>query len=122
MYGKDESAISTLLELHGSILDQGDGYWIKIDAWRVPKTAAIPHGVRYSLTLHEPFGGRILGYDNAHVVKRPKRHRFTGRIVANDHKHLHALDPGVPYEFTDAQQLLVDFFADADRILSEKRS
>ena len=63
------SAIDTLLDLNGSILDQGNGYWIKLEAWRVEVSAQIPHGIRYSLTLHEPYGNRILGYDNAHAVK-----------------------------------------------------
>lgn len=31
----------------------------------------------------------------------------------------HASDKGVPYEFKDAQQLLEDFFADVDCVLSE---
>lgn len=48
-------ALDTLLELHGSILDQDGGYWIKIEAYRVTGSAEIPHGIRYSLTLHEPY-------------------------------------------------------------------
>lgn len=114
-----DPGLETLLELHGSILDQGGGYWIKLEAWRVAATQQIPHGIRYCLTLHEPYGGRILGYDNAHAVKPPKKFKFAGRIVAFDHKHRHAVDKGVPYEFTSAQQLLEDFFADTDRVLQE---
>lgn len=116
-----DPVIDTLLELHDSIFDQGGGYWIKIEAWRVPASAEIPHGIRYSLTLHEPHGKRILGYDNAHAVKPPKKFRFAGRILAYDHQHRHVSDHGVPYEFRDAQQLLNDFFADVDRVLQEVR-
>ena len=78
-----------------------------------------PHGIRYSLTLHDPYGKPILGYDNAHLVKPPKKFKYAGRIMAYDHKHRHASDEGVPYEFKDAQQLINDFFADVDRILPE---
>ncbi len=92
---------------------------MKIEAWRVDATSKIPHGIRYSLTLHDPFGKRILGYDNAHLVKPPKKFKFAGRIMAYDHKHRHASDKGVPYEFKDAQQLMSDFFTDVDRILRE---
>jgi hypothetical protein len=92
---------------------------MKIEAWRVDATSKIPHGIRYSLTLHDPFGKRILGYDNAHLVKPPKKFKFAGRIMAYDHKHRHASDKGVPYEFKDAQQLMSDFFSDVDRILRE---
>ncbi len=116
---KQDAGIETLLDLHGSILDQGGGYWIKIDAWRVEATREIPHGIRYSLTLHDPYGKRILGYDNAHASTPLKKYKYAGRILAYDHKHRHACDHGVPYEFKDAQQLLVDFFADVDCVLKE---
>ena len=108
-------------DLHDQILDQGDGYWIKFEAWRVEVSMWMPHGIRYSLTLHEPYGERILGYDNAHAVKLPKKFKFAGRRLAYDHMHRHASDKGVPYEFQDAQQLLVDFFAEVDRVLKETR-
>ena len=115
----EDPAIATLIDLHEQILDQGGGYWIKFEAWRVDVTARVPHGIRYSLTLHEPYGKRILGYDNAHAVKLPKKFKFAGRRLAYDHKHRHVSDKGVPYEFQDAQQLLVDFFAEVDRVLDE---
>ena len=79
-----DSALTTLLDLHGSILDQGGGYWIKIDAWAVEVSDEMPQGVRYSLTLHGPYGKRILGYDNAHAVKPPKKFKYAGRILAYD--------------------------------------
>lgn len=114
-----DAALDTLLELHGSVIDQENGYWIKLEAWRVEASPQIPHGVRYSLTLHEPYGKRILGYDNAHAVKPPRNYKYAGRIRAYDHKHRHISDKGIPYEFKDAQQLMVDFFADVDRVLRE---
>lgn len=116
---KRDAAIDTLLDLHGSILDQENGYWIKLEAWRVEASDRIPHGIRYSLTLHEPYGNRILGYDNAHAVKSLRAFKYAGRILPYDHRHRHPSDKGVPYEFKDAQQLLEDFFADVDRVLSK---
>lgn len=65
---RDELGLERLLDFDGSIVDQGFGYWIKIESWRVDITDDIPHGIRYALTLHEPYGKRILGYDNAHSV------------------------------------------------------
>ena len=65
--------IQTLLDLHEQILDQEDGYWIKIEAWRVDINPIIPHGIRYSLTLHMPNGERILGYDNAWDQSKRKK-------------------------------------------------
>lgn len=90
---------------------------MKIEAWRVEVTAEVPHGIRYVLTLHEPYGKRILGYDNAHAVKPPKKFKYAGRRMTYDHKHRHVRDKGVPYEFRDAHQLLVGFFNEVDRIL-----
>ena len=37
--------IVTLLDLHQEVIDQDDGYWVKIEAWEVPASDAIPHGV-----------------------------------------------------------------------------
>lgn len=115
---KYDAGIETLLDLHDSVLDQGKGYWVKLEAWRVEVSKQVPHGIRYSLTLHEPYGKRILGYDNAHPVKPPKKFKYAGRIRVSDHVHRHVADKGVPYEFKDAEQLLIDFFEHVDRILT----
>lgn len=116
-----DTGIDTLLDLNGTLLDQESGYWVKIEAWRVDASGVVPHGIRYSLTLHEPSGARVLGYDNAHGVKPGGRFRYAGRVLPFDHRHRHALDDGLPYEFESAHRLLVDFFADVDRILREVR-
>ncbi len=114
-----DHALDTLLSLHGDIYDQENGYWIKIEAWQVEPNTHIPHGIRYALTLHDRNGARLLGYDNAHAVKAPGRMRFTGRRLAYDHRHRHARDKGVPYEFASPGQLLSDFFDEVDRDLKE---
>jgi Family of unknown function (DUF6516) len=119
---KEDSGIATLIDPHDQIIDQRNGYWIKIEAWRVELSAIVPHGIRYSLTLHEPYGKRILGYDNAHAVKPPKKFKFAGTRLPYDHKHRHASDKGVPYAFQDACQLLSDFFKEVDQVLQEIRT
>jgi hypothetical protein len=118
----NDPAVATLLELNGSVLDQGDGYWIKIDAWTVAPSAFIPHGVRYSLTLHNRYGTRVLGYDNAHAVRRPNRFKYAGQILPYDHQHRSASDKGIPYEYQDAAQLFEDFFEAVDRVIAESQS
>jgi len=119
---KEDVGLETLLLLHNEIYDQGDGFWIKIEAWCVEASAHVPHGIRYALTLHDRHGTRLLGFDNAHAVKPPKRKRYTGRRLAYDHCHRHARDKGVPYGFTSPQQLLEDFFNEVDRVLQEAAS
>jgi hypothetical protein len=111
--------ISTLLDLHGQIIDQENGYWVKIEAWEVDRSMEIPHGIHYSLSLHEPNGKRILGYDNAHAVKLPKKFKYAGQRLPFDHKHRHCADKGVPYQFESPYQLLADFFREVDQVLQE---
>jgi hypothetical protein len=119
---KDDAGLETLLLLNGEIYDQGDGYWIKIEAWPIEANEYVPHGIRHALTLHDRYGTRLLGFDNAHAVKPPKRKRYSGRRLAYDHRHRHISDKGVPYEFTSPQQLLEDFFNEVDRVLEETKS
>jgi hypothetical protein len=114
-----DPGIETLLLLDGEIYDQGNGYWIKIEARRVPADEHVPHGIRYALTLHDRYGTRLLGYDNAHAVKAPRRRRYTGRRLPYDHRHRHSHDKGEAYEFISADQLLKDFFDEVDRVLQE---
>jgi len=116
-----DPGIDTLLDLNGQIIDQGGGYWVKLEAHRVPVTADVPHGIRYCLSLHEPYGKRILGFDNAHGIKPPKKFKYAGRRLPFDHRHRHVSDQGIPYEFKDAHQLLADFFEEVDRVLTEAR-
>ena len=108
--------------MDGSILDQGDGYWVKIEVRLQDRsTEARPHGISYSLTLHDPTGERLLGFDNAHAVKPPKRKKYGGRRVKYDHQHRNPGDRGVPYEFVDPYQLLKDFFKAVDKALKKHR-
>lgn len=118
---RSDRTLIALLELDGEILDQGNGHWVEIHAWVVEPTGDVPHGLRYSLTLHDPSGTRILGFDNAHAPKRSKRLRYAGQKLPYDHRHRHAADKGVAYSFRDAHQLLKDFFADVDRVLKARQ-
>ena len=54
-------------------------------------------------------------------MKPPKKFKHAGHRYAYDHKHRHARDRGVPYEFTDAYQLLSDFFSEVDRVLKDHK-
>ena len=113
-----DPTIITLLELDGSVFEQERGFWIKIEAKRIDPTELIPHGIRYSLTLHNRSGKRVLGYDNAHAVKPPGKFKFAGQRLPYDHKHRDASDTGVPYTFGSAQGLLEDFFAEVDKVIT----
>jgi hypothetical protein len=114
-----EPGFETLLDLDGCILEQDGGFWIKVEAKRIDPSPAVPHGIRYSLTLHDQQGTRVIGYDNAHPVKRPGRFRAAASGLPHDHRHRASARRVVPYEFESPQQLLVDFFAEADRVILE---
>ncbi|MEO6824083.1 MAG: hypothetical protein ABI167_05040 [Nitrosospira sp.] len=54
------SGLDALLDLDGYIVARGLGCWVKVDTWWIEVTLKIPHGIRYSLTLHEPYGKRLI--------------------------------------------------------------
>ena len=112
-------SLETLLGLDGSVLEQENGFWIKVEVRAVEASEHIPHGIRYCLTLHDRYGTRVLGYDNAHAVKLPKKFKFAGRRLSYDHRHRTSSDKGVPYLFESPQRLLEDFFAEVDRVIRE---
>lgn len=110
-----------LLGLDGKIEVQNDaGYWVKMEVSSVDVTAERPHGIRYSLTMHAPDNTRLIGFDNAHSVRPADSHfKHAGKRFPYDHRHRHALDEGVLYEFDTAYQLVSDFYAEVDRVLKE---
>ena len=116
---KRDIGLDTLLELNGTEYTEENGYWYRIEAWLVEPTKERPHGIRYNLTLHDPYNQRILGFDNAHGIKIPAKlkKKYQGRVVAYDHQHRSRLDKGVPYVFETAEQLLQDFFTEISEIL-----
>lgn len=117
MTGPDD--LQFLLDFNGAAFAFESGYWIRIKARVVKADATRPHGIDYSLTLHEPGGRRILGFDNAHAVAAPGS-RFKRLARQRDHWHRTDSDPGRPYVFVDAPTLIADFFAEAERALAER--
>ena len=116
--GQDES-ITRFLELDGTIsfIDEKCQYRIKIDAKRTDVTPERPHGLSYSLTLHNSRNERILGFDNAHSVRANKgpsgkQHKY--------HDHKHRYDRTRVYEFIDTDKLITDFYKAVDQILKEE--
>lgn len=105
--------LGALLDLDGEVFMMDDGYWVKFEAKEVTPSPAIPHGVRYSLSLHDRNNVRVMGFDNAHAIKAKIRKRYSGRKVTWDHQH--QMDKVEPYEFASAGQLLEDFWQAVDR-------
>lgn len=108
--------IEYLLSLNGEIFPMESGYWTKFEAYKVKPNKQIPHGVRYSLSLHDKNNTRVLGFDNAHAIK-PKRKKYGARKVTWDHKH--HKEKVSSYEFETAGQLLEDFWDAVAKHLGE---
>lgn len=98
-------------------LDQD--YCLRFKIRRVAPRASRPHGLRYSFTLHDPDGNRLVGFDNAHNV-RATGSRHKARPKQADHWHRTKGDSGRPYQFQSADKLLADFFAEVRRVLAER--
>src|ERR1700676_3269856 len=75
MTGLRDLTLDVLLDLDGQVLvvDPEGGHWVRFVVTRVSASPEKPHGLDYSLTLHGPDGERLVGFDNAHPVARPKR-------------------------------------------------
>ena len=71
----------------------GDLTIAELKVWRVPRSAAYPAGVKFSLFLVSD-GQIMVGMDN-HKPKGP---------------HLHLGEQEVPYDFRDATSLVADFW------------
>lgn len=74
-----------------------------------------------ALRLHvaRPQGARLVGFDNAHGVDALES-RFRKPPAEHDHWHRTGEDPGRPYAFTTADQLLADFFSEVRRVLADR--
>lgn len=114
------NGLETLLDLDQVIIDQGDGYWVKFEVSKCTVSKERPHGIRYSLTLHNKYGKRLMGFDNAHAVHTPSKNKYSGRIVEYDHTHCHSSDKGIPYNFVSPYQLMQDFFNRVDEVLKQQ--
>jgi len=90
-YSEDDASLNTLLELNGEIFPMDNGYWTKIEAYRVEPDRHIPQGIRYSITLHDRYNHRVLGFDNAHAYKPKKRNsepvKLLGIINTGERKY-----------------------------------
>ncbi len=86
-------------------------------AKRTDVTPERPHGLSYSLTLHNEKHERILGFDNAHPVpanRGPsgKQHKF--------HDHRHKYEKTRIYKFEETSKIISDFYAAVDQIMKER--
>jgi len=89
-----------LLELDGQVLvvDAKGEYSIRFRVQRVAPSDERPHGLNYSLTLHGPDGQRVLGFDNAHSVRKSAGPGGRKACAAD---HQHRMETVRPYRYTN---------------------
>ncbi|MFN7098560.1 MAG: DUF6516 family protein [Gammaproteobacteria bacterium] len=105
-----------LLELDGTrfVIDEHLGLWVKFDVTLITPTAHRPHGIRYSLTLHDRSNQRIMGFDNAHAINY--KYRNKGQETY-DHVHYYLTAKPSIYIYKNAVSLLEDFWRAVDQTL-----
>ena len=113
----DGAGLETLLSLDGERFRIDKGYWTKFEVKKVEPNEKVPHGIRYSLTLHDRDNNRVFGIDNAHGVK-PTRKKYGAKKVAWDHQH--KKEKVLPYEFESPEALLTDFWKEVNKILDSE--
>ena len=105
--------LENLLNLDEEVYPLDNGYWVKFEAKKVNVTLAIPHGVKYSITLHDKRNHRVIGYDNAHSFKSGKKYGAKKETWDHIHKKMDI----VSYEFESASQLMEDFWKTAEHYM-----
>jgi hypothetical protein len=117
---QDSYDLEALLGLDGLTYEAAPGYIVEFNVKRVAATPARPHGIHYALVLRARQGGiPNVKFDNAHAVPhRGNKHK--AQPVAHDHWHRTDNDPGRPYVYTTAAQLLDDFWREVKRDLDER--
>jgi hypothetical protein len=112
----NEHTLEFLLSFDGRLHWYAEGYFTKFEIKRIEPSPERPHGLRYSLTLHDPAGRRLVGFDNAHGISMAGS-RYKKRPSVADHWHRTEDDPARPYRFRNAETLIEDFFAEVERVL-----
>ena len=113
-------AVEWLLSIDQQRVGLESGYWWTVRAYEVELHEGQPYGLSYSITLHDPKGDRVLGFDNAHpvdVATGPARK--SRRPVTWDHKHARG-QRSVPYAFVSPARLVEDFFDAMNDYLTER--
>jgi hypothetical protein len=112
-----DPGLDVLLDLDGVsfAIDAAGKHSVRFVVQEVPPSPERPHGLSYSLTLHDQTGARLVGFDNAHAASAGKGR---GRHATHDHRH--RLRMTRPYEHRDASTLLVDFWAEVYAVLEER--
>ena len=115
---KDDTTLENLLDLDGikMVIDEKLGLWVKFEA-SVTSLSIRSNGIRYSLSLHDQHGRRIIGFDNAHEIEYGAK-RMVAPKRTFDHWHFNENDEGRPYHYVNAGKLMEDFWLEVEKRLT----
>lgn len=115
---QDEKLIENLLDLDGIryVIDEKLGVWVKFEVKKVVHSNHRPHGIKYSLTLHDRTNKRIMGFDNSHAIEYGEKRNVAPKRTY-DHWHRDGDDEGTPYGYINAGKLLDDFWKEVEKKL-----
>jgi len=115
---KDDTTLENLLDLDGikMVIDEKLGLWVKFEA-SVTSLSIRSNGIRYSLSLHDQYGRRIIGFDNAHEIEYGAK-RMVAPKRTFDHWHFNEHDEGRPYHYVNTGKLMEDFWLEVEKRLT----
>lgn len=110
----EDKAIENLILLDGEVIviNEDFGLWVKFEVKEVVKSKHRPHGIKYSLTLHDRDNNRILGFDNAHAIESSRK---GAKEEVYDHYHCDNKGKAKRYQFVTAYKLIEDFWSEVDK-------
>lgn len=114
---EDDKTLEFLLDLNGQIMviNENIGLWVKFEIKETDSTGDRPHGIKYSLTMHDRNNKRIMGFDNAHAIEYGGKNNVPPKKTY-DHWHRSEEDYGRPYKYVNAGRLVEDFWKEVDKI------
>ncbi|MCX7114372.1 MAG: hypothetical protein NTW08_00430 [Gammaproteobacteria bacterium] len=115
---KDDNTLENLLDLDGikMVIDEKLGLWVKFEV-SITSLSVRSNGIRYSLSLHDQYGRRIIGFDNAHEVEYGAKRLVSPKRIF-DHWHVDEHDKGQPYHYVNAGKLVEDFWVGVEKRLT----
>jgi len=88
---------SGLLDLDGDLYVINEaGYWVKFEVKRTAITPERPHGIDYSITLHDPKNNRIAGFAMGMLSSEKGREYRLHTTISTGLKQLRPMNTGMP--------------------------
>jgi len=107
-----DEALERLLDYDGRRYWLENGWSVRFRVRQVATSEVRPHGIKYSFTLHDVDGERLLGFDNAHGTgARQSTTIGIGFGAQTNFGLMHS---------RDTDQLLVDFFDAIERACDQE--